>query len=72
MMLTFEMIDMMSINLLAGKAVEIPANELLSPDEKRRISALLSNQSYTQEQRDELAFFYRLTILVVYILSLYY
>lgn len=72
MMLTFEMIDRMSIDLLAGKGIAAPASELLTQDEKKRISALLSNPNHTQEERDELAFFYRLTILVVYILSLYY
>lgn len=72
MMLTFEMIDSMAMDVLNGKTIIRPNEALLIKEEKDKISSAISNLNIDPQKREDLIFFYRLTILVIGILEKHY
>ena len=72
MMLAFEMIDRMALDVLKGKKINRPNEALLIKEEKDKISSTISNLNIDSQKREELMFFYRLTILVIGILEKQY
>lgn len=72
MMLAFEMIDSMALDVLKGKTINRPNEALLLKEEKDKISSTISNLNIDSQKREELMFFYRLTILVIGILEKQY
>lgn len=71
MMLTFELIGILSSDILKGKKIAELNEELLTKEEKNRISLCLSNSYIDLNKRNEMIFFYRLTLLVINIIENY-
>lgn len=72
MMLTFELIDSLALDILRGRRVVPPAAALLTKAEKERIAEAISNPAFEKQLRDELLIFYRLTVLVIAIIEKHY
>ena len=65
MVLTFEFIDNLSLKVLKGEKICLPNEPLLTAEEKKKISYYFNVPKIEKEKREELIFFYRLTIIVI-------
>ncbi len=72
MVSTFELIDIMALDVLKGRRICRPNEDLLTSQEKKKISVYLSSACQDRGQREEMIFFYRLSILVISVLNQYF